>query len=86
MFGISPLGWLHTLGSLPALPLALVMLYRHGRIDPRSALGKAYGGFMVLGAVTVYPIAVFVNVVVVLCAATSQGFRRRSPISSWCSR
>jgi len=57
MFGISPLGWLHTLGSLPALPLALIMLYRHGRIDPRSALGKAYGGFMVLGAVTVYPIA-----------------------------
>jgi hypothetical protein len=33
------------------------MLFRHGRIDPRSGLGKAYGGFMTLGAVTVFPLA-----------------------------
>ena len=36
MLGISPLGWIHTLGSLPALPLALSMLWHHRRIDPRS--------------------------------------------------
>ena len=27
MFGISPLGWLHTLGSLPAIPAAAYMLH-----------------------------------------------------------
>lgn len=57
MFGISPIGWIHTLGSLPALPLALAMLWRHGRIDPRSTAGKAYFGFMLVGALTVFPIA-----------------------------
>lgn len=54
---ISPLGWLHTLGSLPAIPLALYMLARHGRIVPESAAGRAYFWFMLLGALTVYPIA-----------------------------
>lgn len=57
LFGISPLGWLHTLGSLPAIPLALYMLIRHGRIVPRSVTGYAYLGFMMLGAVTVFLIA-----------------------------
>jgi hypothetical protein len=55
--GISPIGWLHTLGSLPAIPLALWMLARHGRIIPRSGAGRAYFWFMLLGALTVYPIA-----------------------------
>jgi hypothetical protein len=55
--GISPLGWLHTLGSLPAIPLALYMLVRHGRVVPGTAAGKAYFWFMLLGAVTVYAIA-----------------------------
>lgn len=55
--GISPIGWLHTLGSLPAIPLALWMLARHGRIVPASAAGRAYFGFMLLGALTVFPIA-----------------------------
>jgi hypothetical protein len=36
MFGISPLGWLHTLGSLPAIPLAIYMFARYGRIVPRT--------------------------------------------------
>jgi hypothetical protein len=54
---ISPLGWLHTLGSLPAIPLALYMIVRHGRIAPESGAGRAYFWFMVLGAITVYPIA-----------------------------
>jgi hypothetical protein len=57
MPGISSIGWIHTLGSLPALPLALVMLWRHGRIEPRSPAGRAYFGFMLLGIATVYPIA-----------------------------
>jgi hypothetical protein len=55
--GISPIGWLHTLGSLPAIPLALWMLARHGRIVPRSNAGRAYFWFMLLGALTVYPVA-----------------------------
>lgn len=54
---ISPIGWLHTLGSLPAIPLAAWMLARYGRIEPRTAPGRAYFWFMLLGVLTVYPIA-----------------------------
>jgi hypothetical protein len=54
---ISPLGWLHTLGSLPAIPLAAYMLVKHGRITPESRVGRAFFGFMLLGVLTVYPIA-----------------------------
>src|SRR5689334_15925534 len=57
MLGISPLGWLHTLGSLPAIPLAISMLRNHGRIEPRSTAGKAYFVFMLVGALTVFPLA-----------------------------
>ena len=55
--GISPLGWLHTLGSLPAIPLAAYMLVKHGRIAPETRAGRAYFWFMLLGVLTVYPIA-----------------------------
>jgi len=55
--GISPLGWLHTLGSLPAIPLAAYMLVKHGRIVPETQAGRAYFWFMLLGVLTVYPIA-----------------------------
>lgn len=55
--GISPIGWLHTLGSLPAIPLAAYMLARHGRIAPETGAGRAYFWFMLLGVLTVYPIA-----------------------------
>jgi hypothetical protein len=55
--GISPIGWLHTLGSLPAIPLAAYMLVKHGRIPPDSKAGRAYFWFMLLGVLTVYPIA-----------------------------
>lgn len=55
--GISPIGWLHTLGSLPAIPLAAYMLVRHGRIAPETRAGRAYFWFMLLGVLTVYPIA-----------------------------
>lgn len=54
---ISPLGWLHTLGSLPAIPLAAYMLFRHGRITPSTGAGRAYFWFMLLGVFTIYPIA-----------------------------
>jgi hypothetical protein len=54
MFGISPLGWVHTLGSLPAIPVALYMLARHGRIVPRSRLGALYFVSMLIGAATVF--------------------------------
>lgn len=55
--GISSLGWLHTLGSLPAIPLAAYMLVKHGRIAPDTKAGRAYFWFMLLGVLTVYPIA-----------------------------
>ena len=57
MFGISPLGWVHTLGSLPALPLAVYMFASHGRIVPRSTPGVAYFVSMMVGAVTVFLVA-----------------------------
>lgn len=57
MFGISTLGWVHTLGSLPAIPLAAYMFLRHGRIVPRSTSGAAYFLFMVIGAASVFLIA-----------------------------
>ena len=57
MFGISPLGWVHTLGSLPAIPAALYMFARHGRIVPRSGLGLLYFVTMLIGAATVFLVA-----------------------------
>lgn len=57
MVGISPLGWLHTLGSLPAIPLAIYMFARHGRIVPRSVPGALYFISMLIGALTVFIVA-----------------------------
>lgn len=57
MFGISPLGWVHTLGSLPAIPVAFYMFARYGRIVPRSGLGLVYFVSMLIGAVTVFLVA-----------------------------
>ena len=57
MFGISPLGWVHTLGSLPAIPVAAYMFARHGRIVPRSKPGVVYFVSMLIGAATVFLIA-----------------------------
>src|SRR5262245_42876390 len=57
MFGISPLGWVHTLGSLPAIPLAAYMIARHGRIVPRSIPGAVYFVTMLIGAGTVFLVA-----------------------------
>src|SRR6201995_1320703 len=57
MFGISPLGWIHTLGSLPAIPVAAYMFARHGRIVPRSVAGAIYFASMLIGAGTVFLVA-----------------------------
>ncbi|WP_042689221.1 hypothetical protein [Azospirillum sp. B506] len=57
MFGISPIGWAHTLGSLPAIPVAVHMFARHGRIVPRSLPGAVYFGSMLIGASTVFLVA-----------------------------
>lgn len=54
MFGISPLGWVHTLGSLPAIPMAAYMFARHGRIVPRSIPGKVYFVAMAIGASSLF--------------------------------
>lgn len=57
MFGISPLGWVHTLGSLPAIPLAIHMFARRGRIVPRSMPGALYFVSMLIGATTEFLVA-----------------------------
>jgi hypothetical protein len=57
MFGISPLGWVHTLGSLPAIPMAAYMIARHGRIVPQSTPGAIYFVTMLIGATTVFLVA-----------------------------
>ncbi len=57
MFGISPLGWIHTLGSLPAIPAAVYMLARHGRIVSGSRAGSVYLISMLIGAATVFLVA-----------------------------
>ncbi|HEY0331823.1 MAG TPA: hypothetical protein VGC77_22335 [Rhodopseudomonas sp.] len=57
MFGISPLGWIHTIGSLPAIPAALYMFATRGRIVPRSTAGAVYFVSMLIGAVTVFLVA-----------------------------
>jgi hypothetical protein len=57
MFGITPLGWLHTLGSLPAIPAAAYMILRHGRIMPRSVAGRIYLVCMIIGGLTIFLVA-----------------------------
>jgi hypothetical protein len=57
MFGISALGWVHTLASLPAIPLAAYMFIKHGRIVPRSRPGLAYFVSMLIGGGTVFLVA-----------------------------
>jgi len=57
MFGITPLGWVHTLGSLPAIPAAAYMFAAHGRIVPRSPAGFVYLVSMLIGGATVFLVA-----------------------------
>ncbi|MCD2182696.1 hypothetical protein [Rhizobium sp. GN54] len=81
MFGISPLGWVHTLGSLPAIPLAAYMFARHGRIVPRSGPGVAYFVSMLIGAATVFlvghqPVSYVVGVVTIVLLVVGYGVGR----------
>lgn len=78
MLGISTLGWLHTLGSLPAIPLAAYMFARHGRIMPRSVAGVLYLAAMLLGAGTVFliakqPVSIVIGAATILVLATGYG-------------
>jgi hypothetical protein len=57
MFGISSIGWVHTLGSLPAIPAAVYMFARYGRIVPGSRPGVVYFFSMLIGALTVFLVA-----------------------------
>lgn len=78
MMGISTLGWIHTLGSLPAIPLAAYMFARHGRIMPRSVAGVLYLAAMLLGAGTVFliarqPVSVVIGAATLLVLVTGYG-------------
>ena len=81
MFGISPLGWIHTLGSLPAIPVALYMFARHGRIVPRSTPGAVYFVSMLIGAATVFlvthqPVSYVIGTVTILVLLAGYGVER----------
>lgn len=81
MFGISPLGWVHTLGSLPAIPVALYMFARYGRIVPRSGPGIVYFISMLIGAVTVFlvahePVSYVIGIVTLLFLLVGYGIGR----------
>lgn len=85
MFGISPLGWIHTLGSLPAIPVALYMLARHGRIVPRSRLGAVYFVSMLIGSVTVFlvahePVSYVIGAVTIVFLLAGYGAERLSAL------
>lgn len=81
MFGISSLGWIHTLGSLPAIPAAIFMFTRYGRIVPRSTTGAIYFVSMLIGAATVFlvahqPISYVVGVLTILFLLAGYGIER----------
>ncbi|MDH7802640.1 MULTISPECIES: hypothetical protein [unclassified Rhizobium] len=81
MFGISPLGWIHTLGSLPAIPVAFYMFVRHGRIVPRSTPGIIYFVSMLIGAATVFlvahqPVSYIVGALTILLLLAGYGVER----------
>ena len=78
MFGISALGWIHTLGSLPAIPLAAYMFIRHGRIVPRSVPGLFYLVSMLIGGLTVFlvakqPVSNLIGVITIALLAAGYG-------------
>jgi hypothetical protein len=78
MFGISALGWIHTLGSLPAIPLAAYMFIRHGRIVPRSVPGLCYLVSMLIGGLTVFlvakqPVSNIIGVITIALLAAGYG-------------
>lgn len=86
MFGISPLGWVHTLGSLPAIPFALYMLVRYGRIVPFSRAGLVYFISMLIGSLSVFliaqqPVSYSIAIATILFLLTGYGVARFAGIS-----
>ncbi len=80
MFGISPVGWIHTLGSLPAVPLAAYMFSRYGRIVPASLPGRVYFISMLIGGISVFlvarqPISPVIGGITVLLLLAGYGVR-----------
>lgn len=78
MFGISPLGWVHTLGALPAIPAAVYMFAQHGRIVPRSKLGVVYFVSMLIGSATVFvvthqPVGYVIGAITILLLLAGYG-------------
>ena len=82
MFGISPIGWVHTLGSLPAIPVAAYMFIRYGRIVPRSAPGLAYLAAMSIGGLTAFLVAK-ANVSYVIATLTMLALIVGYTVSRW---
>lgn len=83
---LSALGWFHTLGSLPAVPLALILLFRHGRITPETTLGKAFLVFMFVGAlsgvaVVKSPPGVLISILAVGSLVVGSGVRFIRPLA-----
>ncbi|WP_054313427.1 hypothetical protein [Mesorhizobium sp. 1M-11] len=81
MFGISPLGWVHTLGSLPAIPVAFYMFACHGRIVPKSAPGAVYFVCMLIGAATAFlvahqPVSYIIGALTILLVLAGYGIER----------
>jgi hypothetical protein len=81
MFGITPLGWVHTLGSLPAIPAAAYMIFRFGRIKPDSVAGYIYFICMVIGSLTIFlvakaPISPAIALVTLLCLLGGYGVNK----------
>jgi len=90
MFGISPLGWVHTLGSLPAIPVAVYMFARHGRIVTRSRLGAIYFVSMLIGAATAFlvahqPVSYAIGAATLFFLLVGYGVRR-IPGAGWAAR
>ncbi|MES2104932.1 MAG: hypothetical protein V4634_13010 [Pseudomonadota bacterium] len=88
MFGISPLGWLHTLGSLPAIPLAIYMVGRYGRIEPRTAAGIGYFVSMLIGATTIFlvahqPVSYGIAIATIIFLVTGYGAAKIHFLGRW---
>jgi hypothetical protein len=72
MFGITPFGWLHTLGNLPAIRATAYIIFRFRCIKPKTVPGYIYFVSMLVGSLTVLlvakaPISPAIALVTLLC-------------------
>jgi hypothetical protein len=56
MFGLTPLGVVHTAVSLIAVAAGVVAFFRHGRIDPQFTVGRLYVVTTILTCLTAFGI------------------------------